>query len=1064
MASKEDINNQKELNKEMGNTKSAARGVNEEIGSLYDQLRGVTSELKGQANEINKSRSAFRSFEKAAQDLKLQQEGINKLTDDQVSKLNATLIKQQAIANQEAERLLNNTAISSKLSEIQQEIQEGNISLSESNDYLLSEISLLEGISEEEKAILAARYDSENAINKIVNQAQEELSVRKDVNKAMGVSGGILKGLNEIGGSFAKAFKLNEVADDMEEFADESIRAEGSVSRLAVLGVGMKSAFTNAFKTLTDPSVIVGSLIKGFTAVDKQAVSFQRMTGQNMNTMATSVDAVNTHFITMADYIQTAGELTQELGMNANNILSPQDIQEASEMAHAMGMTGAEAAKITKISTTNGKSLRENNEAIVDSVNSFNKQNKTAVMSSKIFKDIANVSDDIAIIYTGYPEKLASAAAAANSIGMNLGEVKGIANELLNFQSSIESEMEAELLTGQALNLEKARSLALSNDLEGLATEIANQGITSASFAALSAKGQAAQAKALGMSAAQMSKMLIQQGLTVGMSEEGLDDAQKQELSLMKQEEAQEKITKAIEKMQQVFAPIVEVVADVLTGFLGIVSGAFQLLGYLGLAKPVMYAIVGAIALSKFTSMAKAAGEFKDNLKSGLKIAGDLGKKIFGVGKGTKDVAGSVGKGASKVSSTAGEGMDKAGESIGKSADKTKGVKGNKGKEIKDFLKGLVDGLKYAGENFGMVALGGAALLLSTPGLIGLGIASPGLFIISNINGEGFAQAMKGIAQGIISFGNNFGKLMLGTLAIGAVGLVLAGTFALAMQMVSGIDPIQMIAFAGSLAILGLTMAVLGNIGPNIMIGALAMSVLAVSLIPAAYAFSLLAGVDVGSMFAFAGVLSILGLAAAGLGFLTPFILGGAFALGVLGLALIPMGEALSNLAGIDVSVIMSFVGGVSALSLMAAGLGFISPAIVAGSIALAFLGASLIPLAIGMERMASVDSQGMVNSLVALSTIAPGLLSTAAALYAVAGGMAAVAVAGYLAIPAMALMSMFGGGEEEKPAESSGDKGMAKVNANLEKLIALVEAGGDVFIDGAKVGKTLQLASSKMG
>ena len=94
MANKEDINNQKELNKEMGNTKSAARGVNEEIGSLYDQLRGVTSELKGQANEVNKSRSAFRSFEKAAQDLKLQQEGINKLTDDQVSKLNATLIKQ----------------------------------------------------------------------------------------------------------------------------------------------------------------------------------------------------------------------------------------------------------------------------------------------------------------------------------------------------------------------------------------------------------------------------------------------------------------------------------------------------------------------------------------------------------------------------------------------------------------------------------------------------------------------------------------------------------------------------------------------------------------------------------------------------------------------------------------------------------------------------------------------------------------------------------------------------------------------------------------------------------
>jgi hypothetical protein len=40
----------------------------------------------------------------------------------------------------------------------------------------------------------------------------------------------------------------------------------------------------------------------------------------------------------------------------------------------------------------------------------------------------------------------------------------------------------------------------------------------------------------------------------------------------------------------------------------------------------------------------------------------------------------------------------------------------------------------------------------------------------------------------------------------------------------------------------------------------------------------------------------------------------------------------------------------------------------------------------------------------------------------------------------------------------------MEKVNKNLEKLISLVEAGGDVIIDGAKVGKALQLSSSTMG
>jgi hypothetical protein len=55
-------------------------------------------------------------------------------------------------------------------------------------------------------------------------------------------------------------------------------------------------------------------------------------------------------------------------------------------------------------------------------------------------------------------------------------------------------------------------------------------------------------------------------------------------------------------------------------------------------------------------------------------------------------------------------------------------------------------------------------------------------------------------------------------------------------------------------------------------------------------------------------------------------------------------------------------------------------------------------------------------------------------------------------------------GGEESSGESSKEDGGMAKINANLEKLIALISAGGDVYIDGAKVGKTVALATSRMG
>ena len=49
-------------------------------------------------------------------------------------------------------------------------------------------------------------------------------------------------------------------------------------------------------------------------------------------------------------------------------------------------------------------------------------------------------------------------------------------------ESSIQSEMEAELLTGKDLNLERARAAALNGDAAALAAEISSQIGTSVDF------------------------------------------------------------------------------------------------------------------------------------------------------------------------------------------------------------------------------------------------------------------------------------------------------------------------------------------------------------------------------------------------------------------------------------------------------------------------------------------------------------------------------------------------------------------------------------------------------
>ena len=69
-------------------------------------------------------------------------------------------------------------------------------------------------------------------------------------------------------------------------------------------------------------------------------------------------------------------------------------------------------------------------------------------------------------------KNIAAAAIAARKLGLNLGTVAGIAESLLDFESSIGHEMEASMLIGRQLSLDKARELALTGDLAGLSEEI----------------------------------------------------------------------------------------------------------------------------------------------------------------------------------------------------------------------------------------------------------------------------------------------------------------------------------------------------------------------------------------------------------------------------------------------------------------------------------------------------------------------------------------------------------------------------------------------------------------
>jgi hypothetical protein len=61
-------------------------------------------------------------------------------------------------------------------------------------------------------------------------------------------------------------------------------------------------------------------------------------------------------------------------------------------------------------------------------------------------------------------------------------------------------------------------------------------------------------------------------------------------------------------------------------------------------------------------------------------------------------------------------------------------------------------------------------------------------------------------------------------------------------------------------------------------------------------------------------------------------------------------------------------------------------------------------------------------------------------------------------------LGSIFGGGGETTAEDDPMVEKLNELNNNILKLISVVEAGGDVVMDGAVVGKTISMASSRIG
>ena len=342
--------------------------------------------------------------------------------------------------------------------------------------------------------------------------------------------------------------------------------------------VGLKSATKDIIKGALDPLTIAIALLKAGLAFDKQLTDLQKGMGVSRkeatglrNEMSTAAASSGDMAINAERMLKTFSMLQGELGIAAS--FSTQMTTDATVLSEKVGLSNKATANFAKSSIVVGKSIDEQYKNSLGIVSSIRAATGVAVPFKETLEKAANVGGQIRAQMGGSLEEITKAVATAAALGMELEQVAAAGNSMLNFQSSIESELEAELLTGKELNLEKARLLALTGDYEGLAKEISKEAGNFTEFSKMNVLQQNALAKSFGMSSNEMSDMLMNQEM-MGKSAEQLRAEGKNDLAdRMEARNVEEQMADAVMKLKGVF---VDLVGGPVGAFLNIMTAVLE--------------------------------------------------------------------------------------------------------------------------------------------------------------------------------------------------------------------------------------------------------------------------------------------------------------------------------------------------------------------------------------------------------------------------------------------------------------------------------------------------------
>jgi len=410
----------------------------------------------------------------------------------------------------------------------------------------------MQNLTFEEKQFMMMQ-DASGVLEENNEYLKEQLRLQNNLAKSQGLITSALNGANNVMkklgfGDLANKLGLEAATKKAKEMTYELTNGgQKALGAFGKLRVGIASIGA-ALKTALGPMALLGmaiSLFNKFKENAKEAAEAVKVVDQNTKDLGRSLGVSNDVASKVAASARSIGSsmgvTTTMATQSASQIYAALDgAEQVSQKTLSTfmklnvfaGMSAESLAGMYKFAKLTGESAADVAEKIATTARESIKSMKVNVSMKQVMDGVSKTSNIVKINFKGSAEELTKAFVQSKKLGLELQKVDDIANSLLNFEESIAAEMEAELLTGKDLNLEKAREAALMNDQTALMEALAEQGITQEEFAGMNRLQQEAIAKAMGLSRESMADMLADAKANEATNT-GLVDTQAQSLAAM---------------------------------------------------------------------------------------------------------------------------------------------------------------------------------------------------------------------------------------------------------------------------------------------------------------------------------------------------------------------------------------------------------------------------------------------------------------------------------------------------------------------------------------------------